>query len=73
MRAEAETPRFVLQRGQALLIDNWRMLHAREKFSGLTQRVVHRVWWWSDEANEAMLELASKLSSDAREKEKAAA
>jgi|MEHZ01.1.fsa_nt_MEHZ010226088.1_1 hypothetical protein len=67
-RAEDEAPRIVLQRGQALLIDNWRMLHARGRFGGMTQRLVHRVHFWTDESDEETLSLARRVRDEARAK-----
>ncbi len=67
-RAEDAAPRFVLQKGQALLVDNWRMLHARARFGGETERLVHRVHWWTDDAGGETLRLARKVCDEAWEK-----
>ena len=45
LHADNAAPRFCLQPGQALLIDNYRMLHGRERFAG--PRKIWRVWFWS--------------------------
>ena len=46
---EAQAARFALKRGQALIVDNYRMLHSREAFHGLDeQRRMWRVWAWTD-------------------------
>ena len=46
LHADNGAPRFVIGRGQALIVDNLRMLHARERFEGA--RIVRRVWFWTD-------------------------
>lgn len=45
LHADNAAPRFTLLRGHALIIDNYRMLHGRERFSG--PRKIWRVWFWS--------------------------
>eukprot|EP01052_Picozoa_sp_SAG31_P039159 SAG31_NODE_5372_length_2580_cov_2.297864_2_plen_326_part_00 len=45
LHADNAAPRFLLLPGQALFIDNYRMLHGRERFSG--GRKIWRVWLWS--------------------------
>ena len=43
--------RFTLQRGQAIIVDNYRMLHARDDFMDFTNtRRMWRVWSWSNES-----------------------
>lgn len=42
-------PRFKVEPGQALIIDNYRMLHAREGYEDLS-RMMWRVWVWTNEA-----------------------
>lgn len=42
-------PRFKVESGQALIIDNYRMLHAREGYEDLN-RMMWRVWVWTNEA-----------------------
>ena len=44
--------RFTLQRGEALMVDNYRMLHAREGFLAANQRGrrMWRVWSWTAES-----------------------
>ena len=44
--AQAAAPRFMLEAGEALLIDNWRVSHGREGFSDLS-RLLWRVWCWT--------------------------
>ncbi len=47
--AAALAPRFRLQPGQALLVDNYRMFHGREGYAD-PSRCMWRVWGWSDGA-----------------------
>lgn len=49
-------PRFVLKRGEALVIDNFRMLHARERYS-VSSRRTWRVWSWTRKSNGLPLEV----------------
>jgi hypothetical protein len=42
-------PKFVLQPGEALCLDNYRMLHGRTGFDDL-ERTLWRIWAWSREA-----------------------
>lgn len=44
-----QVPRFKIEPGQALIIDNYRVLHAREGYSDLN-RMMWRVWIWTNEA-----------------------
>ena len=46
--ASAEAPRFQLQPGETLVVDNYRMLHGREGYSD-PARMLWRVWVWSSE------------------------
>ena len=58
--------RFKLRRGEALLIDNFRMLHAREGYGGLRERKVWRVWCWTDESQglpEGLPQVATPLDA----------
>jgi alpha-ketoglutarate-dependent taurine dioxygenase len=48
-RASREAPRFVLQAGEALCIDNYRMLHGRSGFDDL-ERSLWRIWAWTSES-----------------------
>jgi hypothetical protein len=41
------TPRFKLQRGQALVMDNYRMFHGRDDYFDPARRM-WRVWCWTD-------------------------
>lgn len=44
-------PRFLLKKGEALIVDNFRMLHAREAFHGCeNKRRMWRVWSWTNTA-----------------------
>ena len=47
--AQQSAPRFQLDAGQALLIDNYRMFHGREGYSD-PQRMMWRVWVWTQAA-----------------------
>ena len=49
--AERKAPRFALKKGEALIIDNYRMLHARDAFQGSeSKRRMWRVWSWTNES-----------------------
>lgn len=46
---EKSSPRFALKEGEALIVDNFRMLHAREAFHGSeNKRRMWRVWSWTN-------------------------
>ena len=45
--AGEEAPRFKVEAGQALIIDNYRVLHSREGYTDLN-RMMWRVWIWTD-------------------------
>ena len=45
-RASASAPRFKLQPGDALCIDNLRMMHGREPYTD-PDRLLYRVWVWT--------------------------
>ncbi len=45
----ASAPRFRLESGQALLVDNYRMFHGREGYDD-PLRMMWRVWGWSDQS-----------------------
>ncbi len=47
---------FKLKKGQILVVDNHRMLHARTAFKG--QRILQRIWIQDDFVNEALFERA---------------
>lgn len=48
---EAAASRFLLEKGEALIVDNFRMLHSREAFRGSeNKRRMWRVWSWTDAA-----------------------
>lgn len=42
-----DTARFKVPKGHALLLDNYRCLHGRERFAGDTERRLWRVWVWT--------------------------
>ena len=44
--AAADAPRFALHRDEALLVDNYRVYHGRDGYTG--ERVAYRGWFWSD-------------------------
>ena len=46
MDASAAAPRFRLEPGEAVVIDNYRMMHAREAYADL-DRQMWRVWIWT--------------------------
>lgn len=41
-------PRVKLQSGQAIVIDNYRTLHGRERYAGSTERRLWRIWVWTN-------------------------
>ena len=43
----AAAPRFLLQPGEVLCIDNYRMFHGRDAYEG-SGRLLHRVIGWTD-------------------------
>jgi gamma-butyrobetaine dioxygenase len=45
----ASAPRFDLRRGEVLLIDNYRVYHGRDAYTG--ERIVHRCWFWTEAAH----------------------
>ncbi|CAE7641986.1 tas [Symbiodinium sp. CCMP2592] len=66
-REAAAAPRFMVREGEALVIDNYRMLHGREGYQGATERKLWRVWFWSNESSgipEGMPELGSVLDAE---------
>lgn len=51
LSAECFAPRFPLKKGEALIVDNFRMLHARDQFLGSeNKRRMWRVWSWTTES-----------------------
>lgn len=48
-RLTEDTPRFRLAPGDALCVDNYRVLHGREPFTG--ERFLWRIWAWTTESN----------------------
>jgi gamma-butyrobetaine dioxygenase len=47
--AESAAPRFLLRTGDLLCLDNYRVAHGRDAYDG-DDRLLHRVWTWSDAA-----------------------
>ena len=47
--AGVSAPRFKLGPGEALIVDNYRVLHGRDGYSDLN-RMMWRVWIWTEEA-----------------------
>jgi len=47
--AARTAPRFLLQPGDLLCLDNYRVFHGREPYTGY-DRVLHKLWAWSDMA-----------------------
>lgn len=54
-KAGTRAARFKLLPGQAMLIDNYRYLHAREPDDGGGQRLLWRVWCWTEHRMHAAL------------------
>jgi len=51
MSVEHKAPRFTLKKGDALIVDNFRMLHGRDGFLGSEKkRRMWRVWSWTNES-----------------------
>jgi gamma-butyrobetaine dioxygenase len=48
-QASLRAPRFVLQAGEAICLDNYRMLHGRAGFDDL-DRTLWRIWAWTTES-----------------------
>jgi len=51
-QASQHAPRFLLQPGEALCLDNYRMLHGREGFDDV-ERTLWRIWAWTTESTGA--------------------
>ena len=50
MQAQGKAaPRFHLERGEALIVDNWRLLHGRDRYFD-KRRSLWRVWFWTEES-----------------------
>lgn len=47
--AARTAPRFLLQPGDLLRLDNYRVFHGREPYTGY-DRILHKLWAWSDMA-----------------------
>ena len=55
---DSTAARFSLEAGEALIVDNFRMLHARESFRDCSrQRRMWRVWSWTNAAMGLPLEM----------------
>ncbi len=61
-RASVRAPKFTLQPGEALCLDNYRMLHGRTGFDD-TERTLWRIWAWT---NEVLRVPEGMLFSDSR-------
>ena len=48
MEEQLIAPRFQLKEGEALIVDNFRMLHSREEYSTHIERRMWRVWTWTN-------------------------
>lgn len=59
--AGVAAPRFTLEPGEALCLDNYRMFHGRGPFAG--ERVLWRIWAWTPRSNGVP---TGPLSSDSR-------
>jgi gamma-butyrobetaine dioxygenase len=49
IKASQEVDRFMLQPGDALFIDNYRVMHGRDPYPGDARRL-HRIWMWSKDS-----------------------
>lgn len=49
VEAADAAPRFMLRSGDLLCLDNYRVAHGRDAYEG-DERLLHRVWTWSDAA-----------------------
>jgi hypothetical protein len=65
MQASASSaPRFTTRRGDALLIDNWRLLHGRDSYSD-PRRSLWRVWFWTADNHRSSIDAAPPGSGSA--------
>jgi hypothetical protein len=60
--AATRVPRFRVEAGQVIFIDNYRAMHGRDEFRG-GSRKLWRVWVWSDRMDETP---DGQVTSDAR-------
>mmetsp|Transcript_49323 Transcript_49323/g.107409 ORF Transcript_49323/g.107409 Transcript_49323/m.107409 type:complete len:336 (-) Transcript_49323:9-1016(-) len=42
---------FYLRSGEALILDNWRLLHSRQPYQGQSARKMWRIWSWTSEGS----------------------
>lgn len=42
---------FYLRSGEALILDNWRLLHSRQPYQGRSTRKMWRIWSWTSEGS----------------------
>eukprot|EP00435_Cladocopium_sp_Y103_P072997 s282_g42.t1 len=42
---------FYLRSGEALVLDNWRLLHSRQPYQGQSARKMWRIWSWTSEGS----------------------
>jgi alpha-ketoglutarate-dependent taurine dioxygenase len=61
--------RFRLERGEVLIVNNYRMLHAREGFSEATRRT-WRIWAWTNRSNGLPPDVQDEAPSTLRSAEK---
>ena len=52
---QTNAPRFRLRPGEAVLVDNFRMLHGRDPYTDL-RRKLWRLWHWTDMAMDVPLD-----------------
>jgi alpha-ketoglutarate-dependent taurine dioxygenase len=71
-RAQAAAPRFLLRTGDLLCLDNYRVAHGREPYDG-EERLLHRLWTWSDAAFGVPDPDAADAAGAARDRELAVA
>lgn len=62
IEAAASAPRFKLDAGEAVVVDNYRMMHAREAYTDMN-RLMWRVWIWT---NGSLGVPGGQLHSDSR-------
>jgi len=65
--AEPHAERFMIEAGQALIVDNYRLFHGRELFTGT--RDLWRVWFWTNEASADAVALAESLQAQQQQQQ----
>lgn len=66
---DLKAPRFRLQRGEVLIVNNYRMLHARESFS-ISDRRTWRIWAWTTNSNGLPPDVTDEAPATVRTAEK---